>query len=167
MKVTSKLLTVSILLATGTLVLGYALSGLWLGIVLIIILGILWLFAIKQNRDWPASGFLVCFVGVAVGGIHMNVGTGWMLLGVITSLSAWDLHHFFLRLALVQESEVMERLERAHLHRLLIMNGLGLVLTGTALTVKIEIGFGIVLLLTAVAIVCLSYFISSLRRESD
>jgi hypothetical protein len=61
----------------------------------------------------------------------------------------------------------MEKLEHAHLRRLLIVNCLGLVLTGIALTIKIEIGFGIVLLLTAVAIVCLSYFISSLRRESD
>lgn len=167
MKVTSKLLTFSILLAAGTLGLGYALAGLWLGIVLIIMLGILWLRELKQKRDWPASGFLVCFVGLAVGGIHINAGAGWMLLGLIATLSAWDLHHFFLRLAFVQESEVMKKLEHAHLRRLLIVNCLGLGLAGVALTLKIEIGFGAALLLTAIAIVCLSYFIGSLRRESD
>lgn len=168
MNVTSKLRTFSILLAAGSLGLGYALAGLWLGIVLIIILGILWLLETKQQkRDWPASGFLVCFIGVAIAGIHLNAGADWMLLGVIASLSAWDLHHFVLRLTLVQKSEITEKLEYAHLRRLLIVDCLGLVLAGVALMIKIEIGFGIALLLTAIAIVCLSYFISSLRRESD
>ncbi len=55
----------------------------------------------------------------------------------------------------------------AHLRKLLIVNCLGLVLAGVALTIKIEIDFGAVLLLAAVAIVCLSRFIDSLRRESD
>ncbi len=156
----------SIVLATGSLALGYALVGLWLWAVLIILLGMLWLQEIRQNRDWPASMFLIGFIGLAERGVWIGLGAWWMLLGVVASLSAWDLNHFLYRLQFAQKSKLMKQLEFCHLRRLLIVNGLGLGLAGLALMFHITIGFGTTLFLTALAIVCLSQFIRWSRHEN-
>ncbi len=167
MTLTLRLLSFSIVLAAGTMALGYAVSRLWLWAFLNIMVGVLWFLGTWKNWDWPATVFLICFVGTAVRGIWGGIGAGWMLIGLVAALSAWDLNHFFHRLQLAQKDDVIKELEYGHLRRLLIVDCLGVLLAGVALIVKIKAGFGVILFLTAVAIVCLSRFINLLRRESD
>ena len=136
-------------LAAGTLLLGYILAQLWLWACLSFIIGLLWFLESQQDRDWPASFFLVGWIGMATAGIRMEVGPGWMLLSVVAGLTAWDLHHFACRLHLVRDHDVLKKLERAHLCRLLLVDSLGIALAGIALRINISISLGFTLFLAA------------------
>jgi len=160
-------LFVSIVLATFALVLGYALHGLWAGVLFIVALGAFWLLAQRRGWDWIASVELVIFVGTAVVGLGLTSRAGWMLLGVVAALAAWDLDHFAQRMKKGGHIEGAQALERRHLLRLLVVSGLGLLLAAVALEIKITLQMGTALLLGVLAILCLSRAVGFLRRESD
>ena len=162
----AKLLPVSIGLAACALALGYATSRLWTGALFIAALGVLWLLGRRYGWGWVASVALVFFVGAAVVGLWLNLGAGWMLLGVVAALCAWDLDHFAQRLMSVGRVERERELERAHLQRLLIVSGLGFLLAAVALGINVKLNFGAVFLLALLAVLGLSRAIGFLRRES-
>ncbi|MCP4536134.1 MAG: hypothetical protein GY832_03220 [Chloroflexi bacterium] len=166
---TTKLLFSSTILATGVLALGYGLSGFWIGAALVTVHGFLWLIGQRHDWGWMASPMLVLFLIAASIGLRLNVQDGWMLLGMVAALSAWDLDHFVQRLSRVGQDCVEEthNLERRHLERLLIVNGLSLLFGMVALGIEVEFGFGTVLLLGLLAILGLSRVVGILRRESD
>jgi hypothetical protein len=119
-----------------------------------------------------ASVGLVFFVGTAAGGIWQGLQAGWMLLGVVAALAAWDLHHFGQRLKSVgwddapaEWRRVGHDPERRHFRRLLIVNGLGMLLATVAFGTKIRFNLGIAFLLGLLAIVGLSRVVGFLRRE--
>lgn len=167
---TAKALPASIWLATSALALGYALGGLWNLTLVIVALGFLWLLGQTRHWGWMAFVGLVSFVGVAVIGLWFDLAAGWMLLGTVMALAAWDLDHFAQRLRYVGWDETLaerrRELERRHLQRLLSVSGLGLLLAAVALGVRIRFNFGIAFLLGLVAVLGLSQAISFLRRES-
>lgn len=167
MTTTVKPLPISIGLATCALALGYALSGLWIWTSLVAALGGLWLLGQHYRWGWVASMELICLVSVAAAGIWQNLAAGWMLLGVVAALTAWDLDHFAQRLRSVGRAEGARELKQRHLRRLMMVDGLGLLLAAIALEVKIELNFGVAFSLGLLAILGLSWVIGFLRRESD
>ena len=162
-----KLLPGSIILSASALALGCGMSGLWTWAVLAAAVGFLWLLGLWRDWGWMASVGLACFVGAAAVALWLGVGAGWALLCVAAALSAWDMDHFAQRLGRVGRGDGALDLERRHLERLLIVNGLGLLLGAVALRIKIEFGFGVALLLGLLAVLGLSQAIGFLRRESD
>ena len=165
----AKLLFSSTILATVALALGYGLVGLWTGAIFVTALGFLWLIGQRRGWGWMASVMLMLFVSAASIGLRLNAQDGWMLFGVVAALSAWDLDHFAQRLSGVGQDRVEEtrELERRHLERLLIVDGLGLLFGVVALGIEVDLGFGTVLLLGLLAILGLSRVVGILRRESD
>ena len=163
----AKILPLTIGLATGVLALNYALSGLWSGMLLILALGLLWL--IGQGRGWGgvASATFVVFVGAAVIGLWLGLAAIWMLLGVVAVLTAWDLDRFAGRLRDVGQVEGVQALERHHLQRLVVVDGLGLLLAAVALRIEINLSFGVTFLLGLLAVLGLSRVIGTLRSASD
>jgi hypothetical protein len=111
-------------------------------------------------------GFVLA-AGMAAAGLLLGVGAGWMLLAVVAALSAWDLDAFVRRLKDAARVVDRDALERQHLLRLLMVDGLGLGLAAVALGVRVRLGFGLVILLGILAILGLSRVISLLRHESD
>lgn len=118
-----------------------------------------------QDLRLPPKVAFVLFVGAAAFGLGQDLPSGWMLLGLVAALSAWDLAHFAHLLDGAEGVEQRRLLERRHLRRLLIVDGLGLLLGGAALTVQIQLGFGLVLLLGLLALLGLSRAVRFLRRE--
>jgi len=110
---------------------------------------------------------LVVFVGTAAIGLQLRWGVGWALLGMMAALSAWNLDHFAQCLACAGQAEQARELERQHLWRLLIVDGLGFLLAALALGLQIKPDFGLACILGLLAIVGLSQTIRFLRRESD
>lgn len=161
-----KCLFCSIGIATVPLVAAYVLTGLWIESLLVLAFGGLWLYSVQQERA-GASLFLIGFIGFAVWGVRMNFPAILMLISVIAALSAWDIQHFMARLKFAPKNADMPPLERRHLRRLLMVDAIGFVLAGAAMTITIKINFGVLLFLTALAVVSLSRFISFLRNESD
>ena len=157
----------SIVLAASALALGYGLSGLWVGALPVAAVGLLWLLGQRRGWGWVASVALALLVGAAAAGLWLGLGVGWMLVGVVAALSAWDLGHFARRMAAVKRVAGARDLERRHLRRLLIVDGLGLLLAVVAHEIEVGFGFGVAFLLGLLAVVGLGRAIRFLRHESD
>jgi hypothetical protein len=160
-------LTISTVLTVGLLTWGYAMGEAWSWVPLIIAVGALWLAGQRYRWHWMTSWALVFCVSFAAAGMWAALNEGLMLGGVLAALSAWDLDHFAQQLRSVEQDERTPLLERRHIVRLLLVDVVGLLVTGAAFRIDLEFGLGIAFLLGLLAIVGLSRTISFLRRESD
>lgn len=165
--VSHRVLQASIVLATFALALGYGLGELWAPALLVVAVGGLWLLGLWRRLRWMAWVGLFLFAGGAAAGLLQGLGAGWMLFGLVAALTAWDLDDFLHRLESVERVEGQRGLELAHLRRLLVVNGLGLLLASVALGLRLDLGFGAVLLLGGLAILGLSRVVVFLRHESE
>jgi hypothetical protein len=155
-------------LAAVALALGYGLGGLWTWMPIIVALALLWLIGHWRGWGWTSSLGLVFTATVAAAGLLLGVAAGWMLLGLVAALAAWALDSFRQRLRSVESVAVQARrdLERRHIQRLLAVAGLGLLLAAVVLGIKLELKFGVVLLLGLLAILGLGQTIGFLNRQS-
>ena len=183
MSMSARIMTISTLIATATLAIGYGLNDQLLGVLIFIALGLLWLVGQRYAVQASAGLGLLGFTTGALLGALYGVSSGWVLVGITAALVAWDLHHFIQHTRVAEpadadnpeaniayanfRSENMRALERAHLQRLALVSGSGLLLGGLALTIRLTLGFGVVLALGLVAIFGLSRLIRYLRQESD
>jgi hypothetical protein len=180
-----KLLPLSIVAATAALSAGYIQLGRWLWALAIGAAGACWLIgqwrAMKGSwvgsRDsrvgsgWAPGGSLgsrrarlapVGFIFVSVvacAGLLLGMRYGWALAGVLAGLVGWDLAGFLEDLAGAQRIVGVRDLERKHLERLLAAVLLGLALAVLALSVRLTLGFGVVLLLALLGAAALSQMI--------
>jgi hypothetical protein len=208
-KLTTQIMTISTLVATAALALGYGLAREPIGVLAFIALGLLWLVGQKYQKQTLAGlGLLGFAVGALLGTLY-GVQDGWLLVGITAALVTWDLHHFIQHIRVSEPREATpadtdradtdredtgledrasedtasediaredtgaqmdaERrtLERAHLQRLAIVSGAGLLLGTLALTVKLTLRFGVIFALGLIAVFGLSRLIHYLRQESD
>ncbi|HOU14481.1 MAG TPA: hypothetical protein PKZ84_15340 [Anaerolineae bacterium] len=167
MKLPTRILTFSTIIAAGTMAAGYGFNNQLLGALLFVALGLLWLVGQRYRQPSVAALSMLCFVVGAVLGAWYGVKSGWLLGGVTAALLAWDLSHFVAHVQDTQNIENARALERAHLQRLGIVGGLGLLLGVLALTVKLTLRFSVVIVLGLAAVFGLSRLIHYLRQESD
>jgi hypothetical protein len=153
-------------LATASLAAGYALGGLPIGILPILLLGGLWLAGERRDWRWAATAGLAGCAGVAAVGMWLGLGAIWMLAGLAGALSAWDLSTFVRWLQGVQATEKAKMLLREHLRRLLAVDVVGVLLASAALAVRLRMGLALMLLLGLVLFLGVSRAVSFLRRES-
>jgi hypothetical protein len=104
---------------------------------------------------------------MAAFGAWQGLPAAWMLAGVVAALAAWDLDHFDQRLRGAGLIPRRAELLRAHLRQLALAAGAGLLLGGIALGVRLELTFGWVVLIGALAIVGVSGLIRSGRSGDD
>lgn len=157
----------SIVVAMMALALGYGLGNVWGGVGFTLAMGLLWLLGRWRNWDWTAPSVFALWVGTAAAGLWLGLGAGWMLVGVVAALSAWDLEYFARRLQDAGHAEQAVALERVHLRRLLAVNVAGLALGAIALGIHIRLSFGLMLVLALVAVWGLSRAVRFLRQEED
>ncbi|MBN2389357.1 MAG: hypothetical protein JXR84_01455 [Anaerolineae bacterium] len=186
-------MTISTLVATAALALGYGLYGEPFGVLIFVALGLLWLVGQRYALQAFAGLGMLGFTIGALHGTLYGVQSGWMLAGITAALVAWNLHHFIQHLRVNERDEAdsvdaeertqaevradaeadaeadakARALERLHLQRLGIVSGLGLLLGALALTVRLTLGFGVIVALGLVAIYGLSRLVHYLRQESD
>ena len=158
---------VSTVLATGLLAAGFGLHDTWNRALLVLAAGALWLLGQRLGWRWVASTVLIFFVLMAILGIWLAVPGEWLLLGWVAALSAWELEHFARGMADAGCVEDAQDLEQCHLRRLLIVDGLAVLLGGLALRIKVKIGFGAAFVLALLAVFGLSRAIRFLRYEED
>lgn len=152
MNVSAVFFWAGVLVAMATLALGYGLGGVWIGVGPVLAVGVLWLIGRRLGWGWVASLGLALWTVAAAVGLWVGLGAGWMLVGVVAALSAWDLDHFIRRLRETGRVERAGAMERTHLGRLLAVDVAGLALGALALGVRIRLGFGIALVLALVAV---------------
>ncbi len=154
-------------LATFALALSYAGQALWAGFGVDIAIGLLWLAGDWRGWDWAAEPCLAGWVSLAAFSTWQELPAGWMLIGVIAALAAWDLRHFAVRLRDAGAITQLAELTRAHLRRLTIVAASGLLLGGIALSIRVELTFGWAIFTAALAIIGLSSLIRSGGREEQ
>jgi hypothetical protein len=150
-------------LATLALALSYAGQALWAGAGLCIAIGLLWLGGQWRGADWVAEPCLAGCAGLAAFGAWQERPAGWMLLGVVAALAAWDLGHFAGRLRRAGHVAQRPELIRAHLRQLTIVVAIGALLGAFALGLRIELTFGWALVVAGLAIYSLSRLIGAGR----
>jgi hypothetical protein len=146
----------SIVFAMVILALGYALTPLWLGAVVVAILGLIWLVGQQRQVDWLNDFGFAFFVAAAAIGVWRGAPSGWMLVGTVAALAAWDLARFDGRLAQVEQIIGGRQLRRDHLRRLLLVAGLGLGFGALALGLQFELSLGWAILLGLLVVIGLS-----------
>jgi hypothetical protein len=190
----ARIMTVSTLIAAAALATGYGLNRQPLGSLIFSALGLLWLAGQRYTlRIFPELGLFGFTAGALLGALY-GVQNAWTLAGITAALIAWDLQHFVAHIragerdetppaeaaaedtdpAGALEAATAERLDahrraltRVHLQRLAIVSGAGLLLSVLALTIRLTLSFGVIVVLGLVAIYALSRLIRYLRRESD
>jgi hypothetical protein len=161
-----RILPVSIVVSCAALAMGYILGELWAWIPAIVAVGVVWLFGQWRAWGWTASMGLICGAGLAAAGVMLDLALGWMLVGLVATLTAWDLAYLALRLRGVERAEESRLVERRHLQRLLMVSGAGLVLPVVALEIEFGFSLGVALLLGLLVFVGLSQAVLFLRRET-
>lgn len=152
-------------LAAGVPGLGAALQGMWPVTLLLIGAGVLWLGA--QQRRWLAGwSWGLVIVGLVIA-TWSGAGMGWMLVGMAGALASWDLDAFMARLAQYSAIDNERRLIRIHLRRLVLVSGIGLLLGAAGLFLRVELGFGLALIMAALAVVGTAWILHQLGREGD
>ncbi len=190
MNLSTRIMTISTLVATTALAIGYGLNQRPIGILIFVALGMLWLVGQRYAfRPSAGLGLLGFAIGALLGVLYQGQN-GWMLVGITAALVAWDMQHFVQHMRINERNETApadtesdadtvrldtrarqeteaRALERAHLQRLAIVSGLGLLLGTLALTIRLTLRFGFIVALGLIAFFGLSRLIHYLRQESD
>jgi hypothetical protein len=154
----------SLALTFGALVLGFALQAASVFIPLFVVIGLAWLWGWRRGWTALADVGLMVVVGSAAIGLSIGAPNLLMLIAIVSGLTAWDLTHFDRRLRADKRVERVNDMERRHLGRLMIADACGLILAGLALTIRTNFSFGLVFLLSLLAVLALSWMIGYLRR---
>ncbi|MFC2023254.1 hypothetical protein ACFLT5_00785 [Chloroflexota bacterium] len=162
-----KLVPASIALATGSLALGAALGSLGAWAMVVLALGGLWYLGQRRGWDWVSSLGLMLSAAAATAGLYLGLAPGWMLLGVVGALTAWDLHGLERSLEEVRLVEGTRDLERRHLYRLLVVDLLGLLVAGVALEIEVRLSFGLVMVMGLLVMVGMAQLIRLLRGDGS
>lgn len=156
-----------VVLATATLSAGYGLAGWWSWLLAVGGLGLLWLGGYWRGWFWIAPLGLAGFAVAAAAGLLEALGAGWMVLGLVAALCAWDLQDLVHALQDLEPVEAHRTLERSHVRRLLVVAGLSLAVAAVALTVEIKLTFLLALFLGLLVAWSLGRAVGFLRHESD
>ncbi len=151
-----------LLLVSGFTGIGYW-QFLWIGLVMLS----LWIFGVRWNKLWAINTSMVGFSLATAAGAWLGMGEIWSILSVVFLLSAWDLQWFAWRLDAAEQIEGEKQIVWSHMFRLMAIAGVGLLLSGIALSVHLRLGFGITLLLGLSVILGLKQWLSIARRSGE
>lgn len=167
MKTIRRIFWVHVLVATIGLMAGYALLGEWRIVPVFLLVLALWLFAQMRGAGTFGGIFLFFLLLASVVAIFMGV-PGWLaLLSAVAALGAWDLDHFLRRLNAVERVAFETGLGRAHLLRLALVEGIGLLAGLLALSVSLRLPFWWEVLLVVLAMIGLSRLIEFTRAQVE
>lgn len=158
-------LVLSIILGTGSLVIGYSQAGSPDPVRWIVALGLFWLMAQWQKWHWVAPVALLVIVVAAAYGIWKEFPAVWMILGALGGLLGWDLADFARRLRYAAPTDDIRGLERRHLERVGIVAALGVGLALLSVYVHIQrLAFEVAVGLIILAALGLTRLVMGLRK---
>ncbi len=158
---------VAIVIGSATLGLaaGYAVTGRWIWVMAILLVGLVWLTEPWHGGRWVATLAVLFFTAVAAVGILLGQTEFWLLTSLVAVLVAWDLDHFGNHLSDVSDVRGETDLIISHSRRLGFIAGLGWLLGVVALSVRIRLHFVLTLALALLIVIALSGTIRQMRRE--
>jgi hypothetical protein len=156
---------VSILIAPVALMLVYGLEQYWIGAAAALGLGLWGLYGWnKVQSAWSADIFFGGVVLlVTIGGL-LGLMTYLLLLALLSALGAWDLTRFQRRIGHSPISKSILKIEKQHLTLLGLALLGGGIFAGLMLTARMQISFGITLVLGVILIISMGEIIRLLRN---
>ncbi|MDX9954496.1 MAG: hypothetical protein RBT75_10390 [Anaerolineae bacterium] len=155
MKIIRQIFWGMVVLAVGAPAIGASSQGAWVLALGFGVLGFFWV-GFSQRHRFMGLIFALCIAGIAMAA-GLDVGMGWLLVGITAALAAWDLEAFGARMAGVARIEHEHALVRDHLRRLGMVCSAGLLLATLASFVRIQLSFGVALVLASIAVLGLGY----------
>jgi hypothetical protein len=153
--------------AAGGLAAVYILNGWWSLALPIAAVGLLWALGSWRGWRWPAGVGLFLLVGAAGLALWLGMGLWEAFLAIVAALSAWDLDCAHDRFREAPRTAAVVRLERSHLLRLLLVDGVSIAIAGVATAFRLQLGVGLAILLGVLAVCGVGEAVAFLRRESD
>jgi len=155
------------IVAALAMIAAYALSALWVGSVISLALGLIWLVGQQRQVKWLVDLGLIAFIVMVAFGVWWGMGAGWMLFSTVAALAAWDLAHFARRLEQADQVAAEARLRQAHLQQLLLIVGLGIGLGGVALGIQLKMNLGWGIALGLLVTIGLSRVLGSVKNANN
>ena len=125
-----------------------------------------WGYAVeKQYHPAVASGLFALFIGGLAYASVAGVATGWLLVGVLMGLAAWDLTHFRARLTGGIPVENGAALWRKHRRQLVLSTAVGGILATMTLLQPLTLPFPVALLMALLALFALSQLLRQVRSK--
>lgn len=152
-------------MGVGSLSGGYASQGLIQEARGFLIFGALWLFARWRKWKWFHSPGLLIVVFAAAYGLWIGLAFGWMILGSVGGLLAWDLANFSRRLTYASPTDDIAGMERVHILRAGMVAAFGALLAFLAFFVHLQMKFEIIVGLVVLVVIGLARLVVTLRRE--
>ena len=155
---------IAVLMGIGSLAYAYAGIGFDGLVRVLLILGVLWLFAGWKRWTWFSTVAILLSVALAGFGLWIALSPGWMIAGALGGLLAWDLTDFMRRLRFAPATDDIRGLERRHLTRVTIVAIIGALLASTAMLVRLEFTLEWMMLLALVVVLGVTQLVAWLRR---
>lgn len=149
------------------LVLGFAISGVWLGIALATGVVSAWLLGLRNEHlnDAFVDIGLICAFALAVAGVLMRAPALLMIVAGTSALLCWSFMRFQLRVAAVKRVDHAETMTQQHMRWALIASAAGLALAGLAALVRTNFTFAAVFFIGLFATLVMSFVIGRWRKE--
>ena len=156
-----------LLVAVAALAAAFAIPDAWWFSLGVVFFGGLWFAANRRGVGGLGSLLLFAFLLSATVGFLIGAPAALLLLTALGALGAWDLDQFLNRLRSVERVEYESGLGRDHLRRLLLVEGIGLLAGGLALTVRFALAFWWIVLLALLAVIGISRVVAFVRKETE
>lgn len=133
----------------------------WLGIPAA---AVFWLMTKKRAAFWSASSLLAIYLVLAIMGMLQHAAPAVMIVGSVFALAAWDLADFSQSLRDGLRGETRP-LEKRRLQSLAVMVGGSLLLGVGIIGLRLQLSFGLVVLLVLLATGGLLYAVQQMRHS--
>ncbi len=157
----------SLVAAVACLLLGYTLIGEWLVLFALPVVIVFWIAAGRRTTFWTGSSLLAIYVVLAVVGIMLHVSAVLMTLGCVFALAAWDLSDPRGYATGPGPREKSSLLETTHLRSLAATVGISMLLALLATSVRLQLPFGILVLLSLLLAGGIAYAVHYIRGSAS
>jgi hypothetical protein len=142
---------------------GSAGIGLWIVLPGVLLALPVWLAAFKWGSGFFPAAALVLSTGLAAAGLLMSATPVWMILAATFAIAGWDIALFQNNLGGDPPAQGDDPLEKRHYRNLTMALGIGLSAAVAGSMIRIQIPFGWMLLLAAIALLGLEGLIRNLK----
>jgi len=137
----------------------YSFGGYWIPSIACYLLILLWGIGVHLEKPTLISVTIIVHSLLLAIGTFLEIWVGWLVLSMSFMIAAWDLYWFDRRLSSVGEIRGANIMYRLHIVRLISALMVGLLLSMTTLKIRIELSFGLALVLSLVIILGLRQWI--------
>jgi len=128
---------------------------------------ILWGLSQLLDNSYTPGIFFFVFTGVCLIGTFLGLRSMLLFFGVTAALNAWDTDRFHRRWKDALGREANNNLERRHIFRLLLVDGVAIGVAILGVTIKTRLSFGVMLLVVIIALISLSQLVRLLRNPES